>query len=142
MRAIVIISVWQAPRQEELAADSLSGFGENQGENGWHYAFWFLNEGAYNPAQVENMAYVPPAGDQEGFWRGEGAELRQNRAAPGIKGNSQVWAVRRWASTVSGAGRLLIQIRVAGKGSGVCYKGSCGWQAACFKKSAAQEHRG
>jgi hypothetical protein len=82
-----------------LLADSLSGYSETQGQNGWSYGYTSLGaNAAYSPAQFVPMRWDIWQGDN---YRWIGGDTYNFVDVAGMH-PSGAWAIRRWTSNYAG----------------------------------------
>ena len=122
--ANAVAAVGESPRPDKIVADSMNDFSSTEGQAGWTYGYYTSNNdgsAAYVAADVKPMTLQPGVGDQEDRWVGPVAflVLSQSGCQPQASHGKQVWAVRRWTSTMDGPARIVVQTRLANKGDGV-----------------------
>jgi hypothetical protein len=97
-----------------LLADSLSGYTNEQGKNGWSYGSANIGSGSYDPAKFTAMRW-DYAGDNAVCW----LDNTWHFIAVEQMHPSSNWAVRRWTSPVAATATLSCKISRAGGGDGV-----------------------
>lgn len=102
-----------------VVADSVSGYRNVQGENGWYYGYAAVaGEAAYHPADFQEMTWGIHQTDN---YRWLGTEtfhfMSQGNAHPGV-----AWAVRRWLSDRAGPMRLTGNVSLGAGGDGVGFR--------------------
>jgi hypothetical protein len=120
--------VTELPRADRIVADSVEDFSGEQGKKNWSYYF-FESDGAgsapYDPSKVRPMTWAPSRGDWDDCWQGPASYLSINEGAaqPSAAGGKQMWAVRRWTSTITGTAQVRVQASCgAARGDGVDVK--------------------
>lgn len=97
-----------------LLADSLSGYANVQGKNGWSYGSAAVGSGPYDPAKFTAMRW-DYAGDNAVCWM----DNTWHFVAVEQMHPSSAWAVRRWTSPVAATVTLNCKVNRAGGGDGV-----------------------
>jgi hypothetical protein len=97
-----------------LLADSLSGYSNQQGQNGWSYGSADVGQGPYDPARFTAMRW-DYAGDNAVCWLNDPWHF----VAVEQMHPSSAWAVRRWTSPVAATATLKCKVRRGGSGDGV-----------------------
>ena len=102
-----VTSVSEVPRSDQVVADSNTGFSDQQGKDGWSYAWYTSNKDgsdAYRPDDVQPMKWTPSPGDWSDAWSGPGDwfQVSESGAQPWATNEAQLWAIRRWTSTYGG----------------------------------------
>jgi len=126
-KATDVVSVHETPRPDRIVADAATGFSDQQGQNGWSYLTYTSNKDGsapYAPDKVAPMHYGASPGDWGYRWEGPGQwyELTPGEAQPSAANGNQLWAVRRWTSTVGGDFHLVGEVTRGEKGDGVGLK--------------------
>ena len=116
-------------RRDELLADSVEGYSDQQGEAGWYYGYYHggpgqgdgLDPGAYRDDHFEPLERVTDQWSQKwGDHRHPWLSIGPRNAHPSRAAGRPVWAVRRWVSNVSGRVRVSGRIAInKEKGDGV-----------------------
>jgi hypothetical protein len=113
---------------EEVLADSVSGFSNTQGENGWYYGYVepdfadsFVEMPTFNEGGADPGWYAAAGGQ---YWTFIDADTMHPNGETTTGGRDPVeqWAVRRWVSTVDGDVHLtghLAKLSVDGETNGV-----------------------
>jgi hypothetical protein len=97
-----------------LLADSLSGYSNTQGKNGWSYGSAAVGSGTYNPGAFTAMRW-DYAGDNSVCWlSNQWHFVSVEQMHPGSE-----WAVRRWTSNVAATATLKCKVSRGGSGDGV-----------------------
>jgi hypothetical protein len=84
----------------DLLADSVSGYSNTAGANGWHYGYATLaSTASYDPAQFKPMTW--------GIWGSDNYRWLAPGRYPFASGSkmhpSRSWAIRRWVSNITGS---------------------------------------
>ena len=122
------VKVIESPRADQVVADSVTGFSDKQGQNGWSYYMYTSNKdgsAAYDPSQLKQMSWTPSVGDWYDSWAGPGNDykLTESGAHPSANGSSQLWSVRRWNSNLDGTIKLSCKLeRSASQGDGTQFR--------------------
>ena len=100
----------------DLLADSVSGYSKTAGTNGWHYGFATLaSTASYDPAQFKPMTW--------GIWGSGSYRWLAPGGYPFASASSmhpsQSWAIRRWVSNIAGPVSLSGDLSRGGGGDGV-----------------------
>lgn len=101
----------------DLLADSVSGYSKTSGTNGWSYGWAALASTAqWNPASFQPMAWA--------IWNSDNYRWIKAGASYPFANGSQMhptgnWAIRRWASNYAGAAALEGELSRGASGDGV-----------------------
>ena len=101
----------------DLLADSVSGYSKTTGANGWHYGYATLaSTASYDPAQFKPMTW--------GIWGADSYRwLAPGGGYPFASGStmhpSRYWAIRRWVSNIAGSVSLSGELSRGRGGDGV-----------------------
>ena len=100
----------------DLLADSVSGYSKTAGANGWHYGYATLDStSSYDPAEFKPMTW--------GIWGSHSYRWLASGGYPFASGSnmhpSRSWAIRRWVSNISGTVSLSGLLSLGEGGDGV-----------------------
>lgn len=100
-------------RPDRLVADSLAGYSQTQGGDGWSYARFDDADGALDPARIETDQWASSWGGEYDRYMALGPT---GQHAPAGKTR---FALRRWTSDRSGAVAIAGDVEARGDGDGV-----------------------
>jgi hypothetical protein len=103
-----------AETAHSVVADSMASYSRVQGTDGWYYGYASVS-GAYNPASFTQLPWDYWQGGQQG-WGSSYPFIQAEDMHPYADSGSDVWAVRRWKSTV--AGTVTLSGTITGPGAG------------------------
>jgi hypothetical protein len=120
-------SLTESARADRVIADSVLDFSGKQGQDGWTYGYYASNKDGsapYRPEKVQPMTWEATRGDWAYGWQGPANWLGigEGNCGPSAKTGSQMWAVRRWTSSVAGPVHIVGNVSRGGQGDGVACK--------------------